>query len=88
MSQMQVISHRYDQGLADYRAGHTLRDIINVTNVLEKEFDNLSPDATREQRDEVYHGAQSVMVGFLDGFLEDFRHVLRAPNIGRRGPSA
>ncbi len=86
MSQMQIVAHRYNEGLAAYRAGHNLRDMINLTNEVEKTYDDLPPEATPEQRNEVFHGAQSVMLGFLDGFLEDFRNP--AVSRTRRGPSA
>lgn len=88
MSHMQIVAHRYEQGLAAYRAGRTVHDMINVTNEVEKTYDDLPPEATSEQRQEIFHGAQSVMVGFLDGFLHDFRTILHSGAITRRGPSA
>lgn len=88
MSHFKVVARRYEQGLSAYRAGHSLRDIINLTNEIEKTYDDLPADATPEQCDEVFHGAQSATLGFAEGFLEDFRSILHSPTISRRGPSA
>ena len=62
MSHQHIVEARYTQGLAGYRAGHTIRDLIEIADTFEQDGEN---------DDEM----PSLMVGFLDGLIEDIRSL-------------
>ena len=77
---------RHAQGLAAYRSSQSIKDLINLAETIDAMHDR--PDLSNEEHDEIANALPSVMAGFADGFLEDFRSILHSPTISRRGPSA
>lgn len=87
-----IVDHRYNQGLAAYRAGLSMRDIMNISDEIEvsaeKAMDEIrsramggtpEEDAQRDAiRRERQDGVPSVIAGFTDGFIEDIRTLARS----------
>lgn len=66
---------QYENGLAAYRNGKTLRDMVEVTEAMEQvpELEELVP---------------SIMLGFADGLIADLRSVFTSPTFQRTGTRA
>lgn len=96
-----INEERYRQGLAAYRAGHSMRDLINVGEEIERsaeaamdELRSRSEGGTPEEmakREEFYktrsEGMPSLIAGYADGFIDDIRMIARGSG-QRRGQTA
>jgi hypothetical protein len=72
---------RHAQGLAAYRSGKSLKELIGLV----AEIDAMhTPEMTNEEHDEIQAAEPSVICGFADGFLEDIRTLANQ----RRGQRA
>jgi hypothetical protein len=81
MSQ-KLIQARHAQGLAAYRAGHSIKHMIEVAGEINAMHDH--PGITAEQHEEIENSLPSFAAGFADGFLEDIRLIAGQ----RRGQTA
>src|ERR1035437_8984004 len=78
-----IVTARHNQGLAAYRAGLTLKELI-TTILAEIDLMHEQPDLSDEQREEIDDAGPSLIAGFADGLIDDIR-FLRASNRPRRG---
>lgn len=76
---------RHAQGLASYRAGHSISHIFDVFEEIKKLHEQ--PGLTHEQHDEIENAGPSMIAGFSDGALEDLRLIASALR-ARRGETA
>jgi hypothetical protein len=82
MSRFKLVHDRHAQGLAAYRAGHSIKDVCKITEEIEAMHEK--PDLSDDEHDEIAASTPSFLLGFADGFLEDFRRMSSA----RRGATA
>ena len=72
---------RYDQGVNAYRAGHSIRTVLEVIT----QIDEMHSEAkTYEEHCEIQDAIPNFLMGFAEGLLADIR-TLVAP---RRGTTA
>lgn len=71
MSRPRLSEGRYNQGLQVYRSGGTIGDLIRLADEIEEM--HRQENLTNEQHDEISIAPMSIMAGFMDGALEDFR---------------
>jgi hypothetical protein len=95
MPKPELITARYAQGLADYKAGHGLATVFGTLVAIEEMHDEVEQksralgddESTRQlcrnAHDEISNSIPSYLVGFFEGFLSDFRRVVGEP--GRTG---
>jgi hypothetical protein len=68
-----IITARHNQGLAAYRAGLTLKELITVFGDIELMHEQ--PDLSPEQHEEIDDAGPSLIAGFADGLIEDIRSL-------------
>jgi hypothetical protein len=66
---------RHSQGLNAYRGGQTILDLHTTLQQIELMH---ATAASTEQHDEIAAAGPSLVLGYMDGFLEDFRAVVGA----------
>lgn len=86
MSRHHIVEARYNQGLAAYRGGLSIREVI--TTFEEIDLMHEQPDLTNEQHEEISNAGPSLIAGFADGLIDDIRKLAGSTNITRRGASA
>lgn len=77
-----IIPARHSQGLAAYRAGLTIRELVGTADEIDRMHDD--PNLTNEQHEEIAASGPSLIAGFADGLIEDIRTIAAA----RRGQTA
>jgi hypothetical protein len=77
-----IIPARHAQGLAAYRAGHSIAELIGISEEIDRLHDQ--PDLTNEQHNEISAAGPSLIAGFADGLIDDIRLLAGA----RRGQRA
>ena len=75
-----LVSVRYEHGLAAYNAGKSIAYLVEVA----EEIDNIIAKTEVEHR-EKEDALPSLILGFADGFLADFRKLV-APDTRPAGP--
>lgn len=97
-----ISESHYKQGLASYRAGHAIRDLILIADQAEAGLDTAidalpsrskgGSDENVAERDALLHErialGPSLIAGFADGLIDDIRKLANSPSIQRRGASA
>ena len=75
-----IVEARHAQGLQAYRAGHSIRDLVGITETIDAmhQKDGLS----NEEHEEIDNATPSLLAGFLDGLIEDIRSL--RPGRGQR----
>ena len=68
-----IIDARYNQGLAAYRGGLSIRELIKITDEIDAMHDQ--PDVTDEMHNEIAASPSSLIMGFAEGLIEDLRLV-------------
>jgi hypothetical protein len=69
-----AISHaRHAQGLAAYRSGQSIRELIGI--MVEFDMMHARPDLTNEQHEEIEAAGPSLIAGYADGLIEDIRFL-------------
>lgn len=75
-----IIDARYNQGLAAYRGGLSIRELIKITD----EIDAMHEQAkTSEEHDEIAASPPSLIMGFAEGLIEDVRLLASRQRGGR-----
>ncbi len=82
MSHPHIIDARHKQGLAAYRSGLSLRELIGVFEEIDEMHNH--ERLTNEQHDAIDNAGPSLVAGFADGLIEDIRLLASA----RRGQRA
>lgn len=76
-----IIPARHTQGLAAYRAGLSIRELVGSL----EEIDRMHAEAkTDEEHEEIAASGPSLIAGFADGLIDDIRLLASA----RRGQRA
>jgi len=70
-----IVNDRYVQGQAAYRAGHHIKDLMHISDELERLHDD--PSLTNEQHSDIAASAQSLVIGFADALIDDIRTIAR-----------
>lgn len=76
-----IIPARHSQGLAAYRAGHSIAELIGITEEIERMHEQAQ---SNEEHREIEASGPSLIAGFADGLIEDIRLLASA----RRGQKA
>jgi hypothetical protein len=84
-----IIPARHAQGLAAYRAGLSLREVIGTFEEINRMHEQVQPSENAiDEHDEIDNAGPSLIAGFADGLIDDIRNIARSPNLTRRGQSA
>ena len=75
-----LISARYEHGQAAYRAGKSIAYLVEVA----EEIDKIIAKTEVEHREKA-DALPSLIVGFVDGFLADFRKLVEPEPLTRQG---
>lgn len=79
-----IIPARHAQGLAAYRGGLTIAELVGITG----EIDRMHEQATtNEEHEAIEASGPSLIAGYADGLIEDIRSLIGRP-IPSRGHKA
>lgn len=88
MSRHKIIPARHQQGLAAYRAGLTVRELIGISDEIEQMHEQVEEveggPSARDQHEEIANAGPSLIAGFADGLVTDIRMLANS----RRGITA
>ena len=85
MMHQKIIPARHSQGLSAYRGGQSLADLHETLRLIDKMHETAE---THEQHAEIADAAPSLVLGYVDGILEDFRAIVGALTTRRQGTRA
>jgi hypothetical protein len=85
-----VVAAHHAQGLAAYRAGLSIKEIMTISGEIELMHEQVPHGAedANAQHDEIAAAGPSLIAGFADGLIDDIRNIARSPGFQRRGQSA
>jgi hypothetical protein len=89
MSHFTLVNARHTQGLAAYRAGLTLKELITTAEEIDLMHEQVQPgENAHAEHQEIANAGPSLIAGFADGLLDDIRKLANSTNLTRRGQSA
>lgn len=75
---------RHSQGIAAYRGGQSIADVIETLRTIDEMHATAKTD---EEHEQIASAGPSIAAGYLDGFIDDFRALVGAMT-SRRGSRA
>lgn len=70
-----IVPARFSQGTAAYRGGQSLSELSETLRNIDAMHETAQ---SVEEHDEIAASGPSLILGFVDGFLEDFRAIVGA----------